>query len=95
MQKYSFPKNKIKVLLLENVDEIAVSNFENEGYSVEVITKALSEDELIRKVKNVFLLGIRSKTQISKKVLDSADKLLSVGAFCIVGCGVNLGDVST
>lgn len=90
MQKYSFPKSKIKVLLLENIDKVALENFAEEGYEVETVSRALSEEELMKKIKGVFLLGIRSKTQVTKKVLESADKLLALGAFCI---GINQVDV--
>ncbi|MGB5700012.1 phosphoglycerate dehydrogenase [Muriicola sp.] len=79
----SYPKNRIKILLLENVHPIAFDNLSEDGFSVELIDRSLSEEELIEKVKGVHVLGIRSKTQISPKVLDAANKLLVVGAFCI------------
>lgn len=83
----SYPRNKIKVLLLENISDAAVRELEAAGYtSIERINGALSEAELIKAVKGVHLLGIRSKTKISKDVIDAADKLLAIGAFCI---GVN------
>lgn len=83
MQKTSYPKNKIKALLLENVHPDAVSLFEEEGYQVELIKGALDEDELIEKIKDVHILGIRSKTNVTRKVLEHANKLMSVSAFCI------------
>ena len=79
----SYPKNRIKILLLENVHPIAFDNLSEDGFSVELIDRSLSEEELIEKVKGVHVLGIRSKTQITPKVLDAANKLLVVGAFCI------------
>src|SRR6476619_5209980 len=80
----SYPKEKIKILLLENVSDVAVKNFARQGYShVEKLTKAWPEAELIQTVKNVHLLGIRSKSQITKKVLDAAEKLQAIGCFCI------------
>ena len=79
----SYPKNRIKVLLLENVHTAAFENLSEDGFSVELIKNSLSEDELIEKIKGVHVLGIRSKTQVTQKVLDAADKLLVVGAFCI------------
>lgn len=82
-RKLSYPKSKIKVLLLENIHSSAVKSFTDEGYEIVTEKKALSEDELIKRIKNVSILGIRSKTRITKKVLDSADKLLAIGAFCI------------
>lgn len=87
----SYPKEKIKILLLENVSDVAVKNFARQGYShVEKLTKALPEAELIQAVKNVHLLGIRSKTQVTKAVLDAAEKLQAIGCFCIGVNQVNL-----
>ncbi len=82
-RKISYPKNRIKILLLENVHEAAFENLSNEGFTVELVKSSLSEEELVEKIKGVHVLGIRSKTQVTKKVLDAADKLLVVGAFCI------------
>ena len=87
----SYPKNRIKVLLLENVHEDAVKIFEHEGYNVEVIKGALSEDELCEKIKGVSILGIRSKTHVTEKVLDCAKKLHAIGTFCI---GTNQVDLN-
>jgi D-3-phosphoglycerate dehydrogenase len=82
-RKISYPKNRIKILLLENVHEAAFVNLSNEGFTVELVKSSLSEEDLIEKIKGVHVLGIRSKTQVTKKVLDAADKLMVVGAFCI------------
>lgn len=79
----SYPKNRIKVLLLENVHQDAVTIFEHEGYSVETIKGSLNEDELIEKIKGVSILGIRSKTHVTAKVLEHANQLHAVGTFCI------------
>jgi len=79
----SYPKNRIKILLLENVHPAAFDNLSEDGFSVELIEQSLSEDELIEKIKGVHVLGIRSKTKLTPKVLDAANKLLVVGAFCI------------
>lgn len=79
----SYPKNRIKILLLENVHTAAFDNLSDDGFSVELIKHSLPEEELIEKIKGVHVLGIRSKTQVTEKVLDAADKLLVVGAFCI------------
>ena len=82
--KTSYPKDKIKVLFLENISEAAVQYFKIQGYTdVKKVTGALSEEELIKVIKDVHILGIRSKTFISKKVLDSAKKLQAIGCFCI------------
>jgi D-3-phosphoglycerate dehydrogenase len=87
----SYPKDKIKVLFLENISEKAVQYFKHQGYSdVKKIAGALSEEELIKVIKDVHILGIRSKTFISKKVLDSAKKLQAIGCFCI---GTNQVDI--
>jgi len=68
--KTSYPKEKIKILLLENISERAVKRFTSNGYTnVEKLSKALPEEELVKKMKEVHLLGIRSKTQITAKVL--------------------------
>ena len=81
----SYPKNKIKALLLENLHPDAEELFSKEGYQVEIVPGALDEDELIEKIKDVHVLGIRSKTNVTRKVLEhpNASKLMSVGAFCI------------
>lgn len=87
----SYPKDKIKVLFLENISDKAVQYFKQQGYTdVKKISGALSEEELIKVIKDVHILGIRSKTFISKKVLDSAKKLQAIGCFCI---GVNQVDL--
>ncbi len=88
----SYPKSLIKVLLLENVHPAAVEAFEEQGFDVEFHKGAMDEDELIEKIKDVSIIGIRSKTNITKKVLENADKLMSIGAFCI---GTNQIDIKT
>jgi len=79
----SYPKNRINVLLLENVHPDALIMMKNEGYNVTTISGALDEEELAERIKEVSVLGIRSKTQLTKKVLDNAQRLIAVGAFCI------------
>ena len=78
MRELSYPKNKINVLLLEKVDKIAFDLFKEEGYNVESLDGSLSEKDLIKKIKDVSILGIRSKTIISEKVIKSANKLLDI-----------------
>ena len=91
METTSYPKEKIKILLLENISDTAVKNFTRFGYTnVQKLTKALSEDELVAAVKDVHLIGIRSKTQVTKRVLEAAKKLQGIGCFCI---GVNQVDL--
>lgn len=79
----SYPKNRIKVLLLEGIHDDAVEFMKKEGYQVELMNGSLSEDELINALKGHHILGIRSKTQITERVAKSADRLLAIGAFCI------------
>ncbi len=79
----SYPKHRIKILLLENVHPDAFEKLSKDGFSVETVAKSLSEEELIEKIKDVHVLGIRSKTQVTKKVIEAAEKLMVVGAFCI------------
>ena len=79
----SYPKSRIKVLLLENVHPVAVQLFEQEGFNVEIRKGALDEDELIEAIRDVSILGIRSKTNVTARVLEHANKLMTVGAFCI------------
>lgn len=90
-QPTSYPKSKIKILLLENISKSAVAEFEEAGYvEIKQISGALSEVELCEAVKGVHILGIRSKTQITAKVIENADKMLAIGAFCIGTNQVNL-----
>ena len=79
----SYPKNRIKILLLENIHPDAFTKLSTDGFSVETVSKSLSEDELIEKIKDVHVLGIRSKTNVTQKVVDAAEKLMVVSAFCI------------
>lgn len=79
----SFPKDKINVLLLENIHTTAIQLFESDGFHVETAKDAYSEDELINILPNIHILGIRSKTNISAKALEFAPKLMSIGCFCI------------
>ena len=91
----SYPKEKIKILFLENISDKAVQKFKENGYTnIIKLGGALSEDELIKAIKDVHLLGIRSKTQITKKVLDSAAKLQAIGCFCIGVNQVNLKEAT-
>jgi len=87
----SYPKEKIRILFLENISDVAVKNFHRLGYDkVEKISRALTEEQLIQEIKDVHILGIRSKTQVTKKILDAAKKLQAIGCFCI---GVNQVDL--
>ena len=79
----SYPKNRIKILLLENVHPDALTKLSKDGFTVETVSKSLSEDELIAKIKDVHVLGIRSKTNVTRRVVEAAEKLMVVSAFCI------------
>lgn len=80
---HRYPKSKINVLLLENVHANALALFAGEGYRVQSLKKSLSEEELCEKIKDVQILGIRSKTQVSSRVLTHAKHLHAIGTFCI------------
>ncbi len=79
----SYPKNRIKVLLLENPDARAAELFRQEGYQVELVPGALDEDELVARIEGVSILGLRSKTHVTERVLAAANRLIAIGAFCI------------
>ncbi len=81
--RWSYPRSRMRILLLENVHPAAVDRLEEAGYTVETVKGALGEDELIERIKGVHVLGVRSKTQVSARVLDAADRLMAVAAFCI------------
>lgn len=80
---YSFPKSSIRVLALENVHHSAINFFKSHTFQVELVSKALSEDQLIDCIKGVHLLCIRSKTRVTGRVIAAADRLLAIGCFCI------------
>ena len=89
----SYPRDKIKILLLENISDSAVEELKQGGYAeIKQIKGALSEADLMKEIKGVHILGIRSKTQITEKILEHADKLLAIGCFCI---GTNQVDLKT
>ncbi|MDO2946868.1 phosphoglycerate dehydrogenase [Aeromonas simiae] len=82
--KFSLDKDKIKVLLLEGVHPNTVETFRAAGYtSVEYLKTSLSEEELVERIRDVHFVGLRSRTQLTEKVLDAASKLVAVGCFCI------------
>jgi D-3-phosphoglycerate dehydrogenase len=73
----------LKILLLENIHPCAKEALEAEGYKVHVEKAALSEDQLIKTLVDYQVLGIRSKTQVTAKVLEKSPHLEMIGAFCI------------
>jgi D-3-phosphoglycerate dehydrogenase len=87
----SFPKDQIKFLLLENVHQSAHDLIRSEGFALEAVPRSLKEDELAQKLRDVHVLGIRSKTQVTARALAEARRLLSVGCFCI---GTNQVDLA-
>ena len=92
MASTSYPRNKIKLLLLENISDAAADELRLGGYaSVRRLNGAIDEADLQKAIKGVHILGIRSKTQVTKRVIDAADKLLAIGCFCI---GVNQVDLN-
>ncbi|MCV2402139.1 phosphoglycerate dehydrogenase [Marinomonas sp. C2222] len=84
MSNNSLDKNKIKILLLEGVHQSAIDTLNDAGYTnIEYHKTALAEDELIEKISEAHFIGIRSRTQLTKKVLSHANKLVAIGCFCI------------
>jgi D-3-phosphoglycerate dehydrogenase len=79
----SYPKDKIKVLLLENIHQTGRQIFAAEGFQVEALSTALPPDELARRIADVHVLGIRSKTRVTAEALANARRLLALGCFCI------------
>ncbi len=91
MSNFSLSKDKIKILLLEGVHQTALDSLRGNGYTnIEYLKTSLPEDELIEKIKDVHFVGLRSRTQLTEKVLKSAEKLVAVGCFCIGTNQVNL-----
>lgn len=90
----SFPKSRMTALLCENVHPDAVRALRDEGYRVEAVSDALGEAELEQAVRGVSILGIRSKSRVTPRVLAAADRLLAVGCFCIGTDQVDLADAA-
>ena len=88
----SYPKEKINILFLENISDVAVKFFNDKGYAnVRKLNGALSEEQLIKEIRNVHMVGIRSKTKLTAKVIEAAEKLQAIGCFCI---GINQVDLA-
>lgn len=79
----SYPKNKINVLLLENISQDAYELFHQDGFNVKLIKEAYNEDEMLTVIKDIHILGIRSKTNITKNILENAHRLMTIGCYCI------------
>ncbi|KAJ5414474.1 hypothetical protein N7509_001101 [Penicillium cosmopolitanum] len=78
-----FATEDIKVLLLENVNQTGRDILSQQGYQVEFLKSSLPEDQLIEKIRDVHVIGIRSKTKLSARVLKEAKNLIVIGCFCI------------
>ncbi|KAH7309419.1 D-3-phosphoglycerate dehydrogenase 1 [Stachybotrys elegans] len=78
-----FATQDIKILLLENVNQTGQDILRNQGYQVEALKTSLPEDQLIEKIRDVHVIGIRSKTKLNERVLSEAKNLLVIGCFCI------------
>ena len=84
MVNFSLDKSKSKFLLLEGVHPSAVETLKASGYSnVEYLKAALSEEQLIEKIRDFHFVGIRSRTQLNRQVFEAARRLIGVGCFCI------------
>lgn len=89
----SYPKEKIKILFLENVSDAAIELFRKNGYTqIKKLSGSIPEETLLKEIKDVHILGIRSKTQVTEKLINAAKKLQAIGCFCI---GVNQVDLTT
>lgn len=83
-EQLSFPKEKIKVLLLEGIHASAVEYFQAQGYThVQQVSKALTGKDLVQVLDGVHMVGIRSRTQLTAEVIESAGRLMAIGCFCI------------
>jgi D-3-phosphoglycerate dehydrogenase len=92
----SLAKSKIKILLLEGLHPSSLEELKQKGYTnIESLKTSLSESELIEKIANVHFIGIRSRTQLTEKVLSHANKLVAIGCFCIGTNQVNLKAAQT
>ena len=84
LPQLSLPKDKIRVLLLEGVNDSAVQLIESAGYSnLTRLPKALDGEALLEAIKGVHILGIRSRTQITPEVIEAADRLIAIGCFSV------------
>ncbi len=84
MNSPSLEKSRIRVLLLEGIDQSALDAFQSDGYTdIEFHEKSLPEDKLIEAVSGAYLIGIRSNTHLTKRVLDHASRLIGIGCYCI------------
>ena len=85
-----FVTEDIKILLLENINQTGRDVLNKQGYQVESLQTSLGEDELIQRIRDVHVIGIRSKTKLTARVLQEAKNLIAIGCFCI---GTNQVDI--
>ena len=91
-KEVSFPKEKIKILLLEGLHQSAFNEFHKKGYAtIDSYKEAMTEQELLDCIENYHIIGIRSKTNLTAPVLEKAKKLMTIGCFCI---GTNQVDLA-
>ena len=84
VKKFSLDKDKIRVLLLEGIHESAIQAFNEAGYTnIKYVKTALDEDVLAQEIKDVHIIGIRSRTHLTHKILKKAKKLFAIGCFSI------------
>jgi D-3-phosphoglycerate dehydrogenase len=89
------PEARIRALLLENIHPAGEEILRSAGFQIETLNRALDEDELVERIAGVTLLGIRSKTHVTRRVLEAADDLIAIGAFCIGTNQIDLAAAST
>lgn len=83
-KELSFPKDRIRILMLEGLHQSAVNEFSKRGYeNIDYHKDAMTEEELLACIGEYHIIGIRSKTQLTAAVLKEAKKLLTIGCFCI------------
>ncbi|MEY8766381.1 MULTISPECIES: phosphoglycerate dehydrogenase [Francisella] len=93
MSQLSLNKKKIPILLLEGIHLNALETFKAAGYeNIELLNTALEGEELINKLKDFKIVGLRSRTQLTKEVLEKSQHLTAIGCFCI---GTNQVDLKT
>jgi D-3-phosphoglycerate dehydrogenase len=88
--KTSFPKNRIKIVLVENIHAAGVQMLRDEGYQVETLAGSPEPAKLHKLLKDAHIIGIRSKTDLTPEAFNAAERLLGVGCFCIGTNQVNL-----
>lgn len=81
--RYSFPRSKINILLLDSIDSEAADSLAAEGYRVERVNEKLSEDELVKRIKEVSVIGVRTRTKLPARVIQAGKRLMAIGVFSV------------